>query len=68
MPELFTVDEVAELLRSSPAQIKELMNKKGLPFITGVAKGRLILDEHLWKWVRLHSKSIEQPDDESREE
>lgn len=65
MPELLTVEEVADLLRlDSKAQVYELM-KKGLPYIEGITKGRLILDEHLWRWVRLKSRSAEQPDDES---
>jgi hypothetical protein len=63
-----TVDEVARVLRlDSTEQVYRLM-KRGLPYIEGVARGRLVLDEHLWKWIRLQSRAIEQPDNESQVE
>jgi hypothetical protein len=68
MPELLTVDEVAKVLRlENTDQVYKLM-KRGLPYVAGITKGRLILDEDLWRWVRLRSKSAEQSDEESREE
>jgi len=64
MPELLTIDEAAQLLRSSPSQVKHLIADEGLPYVDGLAKGRLILDEALWKWVRSRQKTA----DESRAE
>ena len=64
MPELLTIEEAAQLLRSSPSQVKNMMTTEGLPYIEGLAKGRLILDESLWKWVRSRQKTAP----ESREE
>ena len=64
MPELLTIEEAAKVLRVEKTQVKELMARHGLPFVEGVARGRLILDEDLWKWVRTRSRSAEQTDDE----
>lgn len=68
MPELLTVDETAKVLRVEKTKVTELMNCHGLPYIEGLARGRLVLDEDLWKWVRSRSKVNEEACDESREE
>jgi hypothetical protein len=60
MPELLTIDEVATVLRlENKDKVYELM-KRGLPYIEGVARGRLVLDEHLWKWIRSRAKEDDQ--------
>jgi hypothetical protein len=68
MPELFTIEETATLLRVKETKVLDLMNHQGLKYIEGVAKGRLVLSEHLWDWVRTRSMSAEQHADESRED
>ncbi len=69
MPELLKIDEVAKALRlDSTDKVYELMSKHRLPYVDGITKGRLVLDEDLWAWVRARSKSAEQRADESREE
>lgn len=52
MPKLLSVKGVADALDISEAQVLDLMKNRGLPYIEGIGRGRRILDEDLWVWVR----------------
>lgn len=69
MPELLKIEEVAERLRlTDTKKIYELMSNDDLPWIEGITKARLVLDEHLWEWVRARSMTAKQRAGESCDE
>lgn len=69
MPELLKIEEVAKALRLNDTdKVYELMSKERLPWVEGITKARLVLDEALWEWVRARSMTADQRAIESRDE